>query len=72
MNFTSFFTCLASLQEVTNLRTDTSGPLLARTARGVREGIVKGRAMFGMFLSLIQFSRLALNYLAGRRKRVGR
>ncbi|XP_024023641.1 uncharacterized protein LOC21402984 isoform X1 [Morus notabilis] len=62
----------ASLQEVTNSKTEASGPLLATTIRGVKEGIVKGRAIWQMFFSLARFSRFALNYLASRNKRVGR
>ncbi|KAE7998178.1 hypothetical protein FH972_002747 [Carpinus fangiana] len=59
----------ASLQEVATPRTDETVPVLARTARGIREGIVKGRAILQMFFTLTQFSRLALNYFTKRAKR---
>lgn len=51
-------------------RTEASlagGPVVATTARGVREGIVKGRAMLQMFFTLTRFSRFAFNYITGRR-----
>ncbi|GMN33517.1 hypothetical protein TIFTF001_004200 [Ficus carica] len=48
----------ASLQELANSKTESSGPLLATTVRGVREGIVKGRAIWQMFISVARFSRL--------------
>ncbi|XP_031262009.1 uncharacterized protein LOC116120198 isoform X1 [Pistacia vera] len=58
-----------SLQEVASQNPDAGGPVLARTARGVREGIVKGRMILQMFFSLTQFSRMALNYFASRAKK---
>ncbi|PON37491.1 Transmembrane protein [Parasponia andersonii] len=58
----------ASLQEVTNSKTKAVGPPLASTVRGVREGIVKGRALWQMFFTITRFSRLALDYLANRKK----
>ncbi|KAG6721831.1 hypothetical protein I3842_03G131400 [Carya illinoinensis] len=59
----------ASLQEVASPKTEDTVPVLARTARGVREGIVKGRAILQMFFTLTRFSRLALNYFTNRAKR---
>ncbi|CAL9001267.1 unnamed protein product [Prunus brigantina] len=59
----------ASVQEVTSPKTEDSGPVLARTARGIREGIVKGRALWQMFFTITRFSRLALNYITSRNKR---
>uniref|UniRef100_A0A803QZM7 Transmembrane protein n=1 Tax=Cannabis sativa TaxID=3483 RepID=A0A803QZM7_CANSA len=65
-------TSTASLQGVTKSKTEAAGPPLAITVRGVREGIVKGRALWQMFFSIARFSRVALNYLANRTKRVAR
>ncbi|KAH0996341.1 hypothetical protein GBA52_020205 [Prunus armeniaca] len=59
----------ASVQEVTSPKTEVPGPVLARTARGIREGIVKGRALWQMFFTITRFSRLALNYITSRNKR---
>ncbi|GAV66522.1 hypothetical protein CFOL_v3_10032 [Cephalotus follicularis] len=58
-----------SVQEVTSLQTDAGGPVLARTARGIREGIVRGRSLLRVFFTLTRFSKLALNYLAKQAKR---
>lgn len=61
----------ASLQGMgSSSKTEASlggGPAVATTARGVREGIVKGRAMLQMFFTLTRFSRFAFNYITGRR-----
>ncbi|XP_018850897.2 uncharacterized protein LOC109013314 isoform X1 [Juglans regia] len=59
----------ASVQEVARSKNEETVPVLARTARGVREGIVKGRAILQMFFTLTRFSRLALNYFTNRAKR---
>nr|CAD1825168.1 unnamed protein product [Ananas comosus var. bracteatus] len=52
---------VVSVQGKATLRNETEteiqGPMLARTARNLREGIVKGRAGFGVIFSIIQFSR---------------
>lgn len=58
----------ASLQGKINLKAKDDGPVIARTARGVREGILKGRAILQMFFTLTRFSRFALNFITGRRK----
>ncbi|XP_014489946.2 uncharacterized protein LOC106752727 isoform X1 [Vigna radiata var. radiata] len=59
----------ASLQGTINSKAeDCDEPAVARTARGVREGIVKGRAMLQMFFTFTQFSRFALKFISGRRK----
>lgn len=59
----------ALLQGRINLKAeDDDGPVVARTARGVREGIVKGRAMLQMFFTLTRFSRFALNFITARTK----
>ncbi|KAF8411550.1 hypothetical protein HHK36_004104 [Tetracentron sinense] len=56
----------ALVQEVANPKSVTAGPVLARTARGLREGIVKGRAILQIFFTLTRFSRLARNYFTSR------
>ncbi|XWS33262.1 hypothetical protein CRYUN_Cryun22dG0066500 [Craigia yunnanensis] len=56
----------ASVQVVSNQKTEVSGPALAHTARSIREGIVKGRALFQIFFTLTRFSRMAHNYFASR------
>ncbi|RXI09410.1 hypothetical protein DVH24_034027 [Malus domestica] len=61
------FTCLASAQVVSQ-KTEVPGPVLAKTARGIREGIVKGHALWQMFFTLTRFSRLALNCITNRTK----
>lgn len=48
---------------------EAGGPVLARTARGLREGIVKGRMILKMFFTLTQISRMALNYFASHAKK---
>ncbi|TKY73908.1 hypothetical protein E2542_SST02665 [Spatholobus suberectus] len=59
----------ASLQGTINPKAeDGDEPVVARAARGVREGIVKGRAVLQMFFTLTRFSRFALNFITGRRK----
>ncbi|RDX70347.1 hypothetical protein CR513_50421 [Mucuna pruriens] len=59
----------ASLQGTINPKAkDGDEPAVAKSARGMREGIVKGRAMLQMFFTLTRFSRFALNFITGRRK----
>ncbi|KAL4377694.1 hypothetical protein GQ457_02G016970 [Hibiscus cannabinus] len=59
----------ASVQVVTSQKAEVSRPVLARTARSIREGIVKGRAIFQIFFTLTRFSKIALNYFSSRGKR---
>lgn len=59
----------ASLQRLAILKNETGGPALARTARGMREGIVKGRSILQIFFTIIQFSRMAFNYFAKQNKK---
>ncbi|XP_009342819.1 uncharacterized protein LOC103934791 isoform X1 [Pyrus x bretschneideri] len=54
--------------QVVSQKTEVPGPVLAKTARGIREGIVKGRALWQMFFTLTRFSRLALNFFTNRTK----
>ncbi|THG15500.1 hypothetical protein TEA_029641 [Camellia sinensis var. sinensis] len=58
----------ASVQEVATLESTTQGPVVARTARGMRDAIVKGRAIFQLFFTLTRFSRMAFNYFGSRAK----
>ncbi|QHO16404.1 hypothetical protein HN51_032120 [Arachis hypogaea] len=46
---------------------DSGGPGVARAARNMREGVVKGRAIMKMFFTLARFSKFALSYIGGRR-----
>ncbi|XP_045808187.1 uncharacterized protein LOC123902488 isoform X2 [Trifolium pratense] len=48
---------------------DSGALAVARTARGTREGIIKGRGMLRMFFSLAQFSSFALKFITGHGKR---
>lgn len=53
-------------QEVARPLTKTKEPVLARTARGAKEGVVKGRAMLHMFFTITRLSRLVFKYLKTR------
>ncbi|CAL1380135.1 unnamed protein product [Linum trigynum] len=57
------------VQRVASLATRNEAPAVARTARGLKEGIVKGRSLFQLFLTLTSFTRLALSYFAKRAKK---
>ncbi|CAL0319646.1 unnamed protein product [Lupinus luteus] len=61
----------ASLQQMSSPRAGDAdrggGPVVATTARGIREGIVKGRSMLQMFFTLTRFSKVALNYITRSR-----
>uniref|UniRef100_A0A2N9ETV4 Transmembrane protein n=1 Tax=Fagus sylvatica TaxID=28930 RepID=A0A2N9ETV4_FAGSY len=59
----------ALVQEVASPKTKATVPVLARTARGIREGVVKGRTIMQTFFTLFRFSKLALNYFTNRAKR---
>ncbi|KAG8373310.1 hypothetical protein BUALT_Bualt11G0010700 [Buddleja alternifolia] len=56
------------MQEAGPTGTGIPGPALARTARGVREGIVRGRAVLQMFFTLTRFSKMLMNYFKSRVK----
>ncbi|KAL2528193.1 hypothetical protein Fot_20794 [Forsythia ovata] len=57
-----------SLQVTTPQGTETAGPTLARTARGVKEGIVKGRAVVQILFTLTRYSRVLFGYFTSRAK----
>ncbi|CAN1224517.1 hypothetical protein LINGRAPRIM_LOCUS884, partial [Linum grandiflorum] len=59
----------SSLQRVANPGTKKQEPALAHSARGLKDGVVKGRSLFQLFLTLASFIRLALGYFAKRAKR---
>lgn len=58
----------ATVQGLANQKIEAADPLLARTARGIKEGIVKGRSLFQLFFTLTRFSKMAFNYFATRAK----
>ncbi|KAE9449901.1 hypothetical protein C3L33_18207, partial [Rhododendron williamsianum] len=58
----------ASVQEVATLEIKTQVPMVAKTARGIREAIVKGHSIFQNFCALLRFSRMAFNYFSSRSK----
>ncbi|KAK4417273.1 hypothetical protein Salat_2552900 [Sesamum alatum] len=59
---------IVSVQEAAPRKAQIAGPVLARTARGIREGIVKGRAIVQMFFTLTRYSKILLNYFSSRAK----
>ncbi|KAL2907159.1 Pyridoxine 5'-phosphate synthase [Bienertia sinuspersici] len=63
-------TSAAPMQErVSSKITTTVEPALAITARGFRQGIVKGRAVLQALFALTGFSRLVANYFSSRSSR---
>nr|GLL38708.1 uncharacterized protein LOC109172450 isoform X1 [Ipomoea trifida] len=50
------------------MQTKTAGPAVARKARGIREGIVKGRAVLQMLFTLSRYSGMAFNFFSSRAK----
>ncbi|XP_011657800.1 uncharacterized protein LOC101204218 isoform X2 [Cucumis sativus] len=54
---------------ITNLGVRGAEPVLAKRAKDIKEGILKGRSIFQLFLSLTRFSGLALNYFSKRGKK---
>ncbi|KVH92234.1 hypothetical protein Ccrd_005746 [Cynara cardunculus var. scolymus] len=60
---------LTSVQMVVPMTSEpAAGPVVARTARGIRETIVKSRAFMQMFFTITQFSKVAFKYLTSRAK----
>ncbi|XP_076909964.1 uncharacterized protein LOC143567419 [Bidens hawaiensis] len=61
----------ASMQQVVvQIKPEQAGPVVARTARGIRESIVKSRAYMQMFFSITHFAKVAFNYLKSTAKRI--
>ncbi|KAJ9561597.1 hypothetical protein OSB04_006757 [Centaurea solstitialis] len=59
----------ASMQMVVPMKSEpAAGPAVARSARGIRETIVKSRAFMQMFFTITQFSKVAFKYLKSRAK----
>lgn len=67
-SFYIMFTWLASMQVVVHMKPEPAGPVVARTARGIRENIVKSRAFIQMFFSITQFSKVAFTFMKSRTK----
>lgn len=63
--FYFYFTWLDSVQVQTTPINKAETPALARKARILREGIVKGRAVLGILSSLSRYTRLAWNFFPG-------
>lgn len=63
---------IVPVQGKTTQKDEPEGPVVASTARNMREGIAKGRAIFGVIFSVTQISRWVFNFLAarGRKKTV--
>ncbi|GER35137.1 threonine--tRNA ligase [Striga asiatica] len=59
---------IVPVQDVGPTKPQTSDPTLARTARNMREGIVKGRAVIQMLFTITRYSKMLLKYLASRSK----
>lgn len=56
-------------QVVVQIKPEQAGPVVARTARGIRESIVKSRAYMQMFFSITHFAKVAFKYLKSSAKR---
>ncbi|GFP97329.1 hypothetical protein PHJA_001877000 [Phtheirospermum japonicum] len=54
---------IVSVQELAPTKSQIADPFLARSARSIREGIVKGRAVLQMVFTLTQYSKILLKYL---------
>ena len=64
-----FTSSVASMQEVMHQteREDTE-PVVAKAARNLREGIVKGRSLWQLLFTITRFSKTAASYFAKRVK----
>ncbi|KAL3818867.1 hypothetical protein ACJIZ3_004772 [Penstemon smallii] len=61
-------TSKVSVQEASPMGAGIARPVVAETARGIREGIVKGRSVLQMFFTFTRFSKMLLNYFTSRAK----
>ncbi|KAL9241483.1 hypothetical protein vseg_015593 [Gypsophila vaccaria] len=59
----------APLQEAINTQATKDEPSVARTARGIREGIVKSRAVLTMVFAFARFSTWTVGFFSKRSKR---
>ncbi|CAL9048464.1 unnamed protein product [Musa banksii] len=62
-------TPMVIMQGKTNPSNETDEPVVARTARELREGIVNGRMVFGVIFSVTQISRWVFNFLTSRSRK---
>lgn len=60
---------LQGIEQRPKTEPDSGALAVARSAKGARDGIIKGRSMLKMFFSLAQFSSFALKFITGRGKR---
>ncbi|KAG7550130.1 hypothetical protein ISN45_Aa06g009460 [Arabidopsis thaliana x Arabidopsis arenosa] len=60
---------VASMQEVMHrTKTEETEPMVAKKARSLKEGIVKGRSLWQLFSTITRFSKTATSYFAKRAK----
>lgn len=59
---------IVSVQGLPPRKAQKAEPVLARTARGMREGIVKGRGVLQTLFALSRYSKMLLNYFTSRSK----
>lgn len=59
---------IVSVQGLPPTKAQRAEPVLARTARGMKEGIVKGRGALQMLFALSRYSKMLLNYFTSRSK----
>lgn len=59
---------IESVQVVAPTKAQIAEPVLARTARGIRERIVKGRGILQMLFTLTRYSKILLSYFTSRAK----
>ncbi|KAG9151756.1 hypothetical protein Leryth_002031 [Lithospermum erythrorhizon] len=56
------------MQGAEPINNKTSVPVVAKTARGIRESVIKGRSILQMLITVSRFSGVVLNYLRSRKK----
>lgn len=60
-----FTSSVASVQEVIHqTKTEETEPMVAKKARSLKEGIIKGRSLWQLFFTITRFSKIATSYLA--------
>lgn len=60
---------VASMQEgMHQSKTEETEPMVAKSARRLKEGIVKGRSLWQLFFTITRFSKIATSYLGKRAK----
>ncbi|KAJ0975206.1 hypothetical protein J5N97_017171 [Dioscorea zingiberensis] len=58
-----------SMQTQATSSINVETPMVAKTAKNLREGIAKSRSVFGVLVSIAKLSRWVLNFSAQRRKK---